>query len=140
MPNIPKRKVVPDMSRLPAPILRIPCTIPFVPKGSSSARGTLMRHPHFTKHIEIRFAKRRIPGDTHVLCLADKTRIEEDASSDSAPVEINEESYGTARIPVALVDAAFGEVFATGHVTAHPVDPAKFEALKRMRALRTDLK
>ena len=36
-----------------------------------------MRHPHFTKHIEIRLATGRIPAETHLLCLADSTRIEE---------------------------------------------------------------
>ena len=41
-------------------------------------------------------------------------------------------------MPVALVDAAFEQVFATGTVTAHPVDPAKFEALQKMRQIRKD--
>jgi hypothetical protein len=104
----------------------------------ATARGALMRHPHFTKHIEIQFATDQIPAETHLLCLADRTRVEEDASSETAPVEIKGQLFGTARVPVALVDAAFGRVFATGTVTVHPVDPAKFEALQRMRQIRKD--
>jgi hypothetical protein len=53
-------------------------------------------------------------------------------------VEIKGQVYGTAHVPVALVDAAFEQVYATGRVTMHPVDPEKFEALKKMRKLRTD--
>ena len=64
--------------------------------------------------------------------------MEEDASSETAPVEIKGEVFGTARVPVVLVDAAFEQVFATGRVTVHPVDPAKFEALQRMRQIRKD--
>ncbi len=104
----------------------------------ATARGSLMRHPHFTKHIEINFATGHIPAETHLLCMADRTRIQEDASSESTPVEIDGQRYGTAQVPVALVDAAFERVFATGRVTVHPVDPGKFEALKRMRQLRQD--
>ena len=104
----------------------------------ATARGALMRHPHFTKHIEIRFATRSIPAETHLLCLADRTRIEEELQSGSAPVEIDGRLYGTATTPVALVDAAFERVFATGRVSVHPVDPAKFEALRKMRQLRKD--
>ena len=104
----------------------------------ATARGALMRHPHFTKHIEIQFATGHIPAEAHLLCLADRTRVEEDVSSETAPVEIKGQVFGTARVPVALVDAAFERVFATGTVTAHPVDPAKFEALQRMRQIRKD--
>ncbi len=104
----------------------------------ASARGALMRHPHFTKHIEIQFATGHIPAETHLLCLADRTRVQEDATSETAPVEIHGQAYGTAHVPVALVDAAFERVFATGRVTVHPVDPGKFEALKKMRQLRKD--
>jgi hypothetical protein len=104
----------------------------------ATARGALMRHPHFTTHIEIQFATGHIPAETHLLCLADRTRVEEDPTSGVAPVEIKGEVYGTARVPVALVDAAFGQVFATGKVTVHPVDPEKFEALQKMRQIRKD--
>jgi hypothetical protein len=104
----------------------------------ATARGAVMRHPHFTTHIEIQFATGHIPAETHLLCLADRTRVEEDPTSEATPVEIKGEVYGTARVPVALVDAAFEQVFATGKVTVHPVDPEKFEALQRMRQLRTD--
>ena len=104
----------------------------------ASARGAIMRHPHFTKHIEIQFATGHIPAETHLLCLADRTRIEEDATSKTTPVEIHGQVYGTAHVPVALVDADFEQAFATGIVTVHPVDPAKFEALKKMRQLRKD--
>ena len=104
----------------------------------ATARGALMRHPHFTTHIEIQFATGHIPAETHLLCLADRTRVEEDPTSGVTPVEIKGEVYGTACVPVALVDAAFEQVFATGKVTVHPVDPEKFEALQRMRQLRTD--
>ena len=97
-----------------------------------------MRHPHFTKHIEIQFATGEIPAETHLLCLADRTRVEEDASSETPPVEIKGQVFGTARVPVALMDAAFEQVFATGAVTVHPVDPEKFEALQRMRQIRKD--
>ena len=104
----------------------------------ATARGAVMRHPHFTKHIEIQFATGHIPAETHLLCLADRTRMEEDPTSKTTPVEIHGEVYGTVRVPVALVDAAFEQVFATGRVTVHPVDPGKFEALKKMRQLRKD--
>lgn len=104
----------------------------------ATARGALMRHPHFTKHIEIQFATDRIPAETHLLCLADRSRIREDAFSESAPVEIKGRTYGTAHVPVAMVDVAFEQVFATGTITVHPVDPSKFEALQRMRQIRKD--
>ena len=104
----------------------------------ATARGSLMRHPHFTKHIEIQFATGHIPAETNLLCLADRTRMEEDPTSDTAPVEINGQVYGTARVPVALVAADFSRVYATGTVTAHPVDPSKFEALQKMRQIRKD--
>jgi hypothetical protein len=104
----------------------------------ATARGTVMRHPHFTKHIEIQFATGHIPAETHLLCLADRTRMEEDPTSETTPVEVHGQVYGTAHVPVALVDAAFEQVFATGTVTAHPVDPAKFEALQKMRQIRKD--
>ena len=104
----------------------------------ATARGSLMRHPHFTTHIEINFATGQIPAETHLICMADRTRIQEDSSSDSAPVEIDGRHYGTAQVPVALVDAAFELVFATGRVTVHPVDPGKFAALTKMRQLRKD--
>ncbi|MFW2386863.1 MAG: hypothetical protein ACN4G0_00895 [Polyangiales bacterium] len=104
----------------------------------ATARGALMRHPHFTKHIEIRFATDRIPAETHLLCLADRTRIREDDESSTAPVEIKGQAYGTADVPVALVDAAFERVYATGTITVHPVDPSKFEQLQRMREIRQD--
>ena len=77
-------------------------------------------------------------SQTHLLCLADRTRVEEDTSSETAPVEIKGKVFGTARVPVALVDATFERVFATGPVTAHPVDPSKFEALQKMRQIRKD--
>lgn len=104
----------------------------------ATARGALMRHPHFTKRLEIRFATRHIPSETHLLCLADRTRVEEDASSETPPVEIKGQLFGTARVPVVLLDTAFERVFATGTVTAHPVDPEKFEALQKMRQIRKD--
>lgn len=104
----------------------------------ATARGVVMRHPHFTKHIQIEFATRSVPQETHLICMADRTRLEEVADSGSDPVEIKGRVYGTARTPVALVDAGFEQAFATGWVTVHPVDPAKFEALQRMRTIRKD--
>lgn len=104
----------------------------------ATARGAIMRHPHFTTHIEILFATGHIPAETALLCIADRTAIEEVATSETAPVEIHGERYGTARVPVTLVDASFERVFATGKVTVHPVDPEKFEALKKLRQLRKD--
>jgi hypothetical protein len=104
----------------------------------AAARGTLMRHPHLTKHIEIQFATRSIPAETHLLCLADRSRLREDPTSETEPVEVHGKVYGTAHVPVALVDAAFEQVFATGTVTVHPVDPKKFKNLKKMRQIRQD--
>ncbi len=104
----------------------------------AAARGTVMRHPHFTKRVQIHFASERVPAETHLICLADRTRIQDDALSKTAPVTVGEEQYGTVRVPVAMVDARFERVFATGIVTVHPVDPEKFEALRRMRQLRKD--
>ena len=105
----------------------------------ATARGALMRHPHFTTHIEIQLGTRKIPAETHLVCIADRTRIEEIAQSVSAPVAVEGRVYGTARSPVVLVDAAFERAFATGWVTVHPVDPAKFEALRKMRQIRKDV-
>jgi hypothetical protein len=102
----------------------------------ATARGSLMRHPHLTKHIEIQFASRHISAETHLLCLADRTRLEQDPTSESEPVEVHGELYATARVPVALVDAAFEQVFATGTVTVHPVDPKKFKKFKKLKKLR----
>jgi hypothetical protein len=104
----------------------------------ATARGVVMRHPHFTKHIEIDFATGQIPQGVHLVCMADRTRLEEVPDSGSAPVDIKGKQYGTARTPVALVDAEFTRAYATGWVTVHPVDPAKFEALQRMRKIRED--
>lgn len=104
----------------------------------ATARGALMRHPHFTTHMEINFATGSIPASTRLICLADRTGIEELRDTDAEPVEVNGVVYGTARTPVALVDAGFERVFATGRVTVHPVHPAKFAALQRMRQIRSD--
>lgn len=104
----------------------------------ASGRGTVMRHPHFTKRFELNIAQGRIPGDTHVLCLADRTSIVEDTASGTSAVEIKGEMWGTAVVPVALFDSAFEHVYATGRVTVHPVDPSKFAALDEMRKLRQD--
>jgi len=104
----------------------------------ATARGVVMRHPHFTKHIEIDFATGAIPQETHLVCMADRTRLEDVADSGSKPVEIRGTAYGTARTPVALVDTGFSKAYSTGWVTVHPVDPAKFEALQRMRKIRKD--
>ena len=98
-----------------------------------------MRHPHFTKHIGIDFAAAKIPQATHLICMADRSRLEEVPGSTSAPVEIRGQLYGTARTPVALVDTDFRRAFATGWVTVHPVDPRRFDALQRMRRIRKDL-
>lgn len=106
----------------------------------ATARGVVMRHPQFTKHIEISFATERIPQETHLICMADRTRLENVTDSGSAPVEIKGQKYGTARSPVALVDGEFTRAYATGWVTVHPVDPAKFAALQRMRQIRQDPK
>ena len=46
--------------------------------------------------------------------------------------------YGTARIRGMLVDASFERVYATCRVTAHPVDPKRFDGLQKMRKLRED--
>lgn len=102
------------------------------------ARAAIMRHSHFTKHVELHFAAGTIPAETHLLCLADRTRIEEDPLSDTRPVEIKGQLYGTAHTPVALVDATFEHVFATGRVTVHPIDADKFEAVTEMGKLRKD--
>lgn len=104
----------------------------------ATARGVVMRHPHFTKHIQIEFATGSIPQETHLICMADRSRLEDLSDSGSAPVEIKGKAYGTARTPVALVDASFEQAFASGWVTVHPVDPGKFEALQRMRKIRKD--
>ena len=102
----------------------------------ATARGVLMRHPHFTTHIEIQFAAPRIPAETHVICIADRTQVEESFDSGMEPVEIQGTRYGTARAPVLLADASFTHAFAVGWVTVHPVDPDKFNALQKMRRLR----
>jgi hypothetical protein len=104
----------------------------------ATARGVLMRHPHFTTHIEIQFATRQIPAATHLICISDRTRVEDDVESGMEPIEIKGQRYGTARAPVLLTDAAFDKAFAFGWVTVHPVDPAKFEALQKMRQIRKD--
>ena len=104
----------------------------------ATARGVVMRHPHFTTRIQIDFATEHIRQETHLVCVADRTRLQEVPDSTSAPVEIEGVTYGTARTPVTLVDAAFTETYATGWVTVHPVDPGRFEALQRMREIRTD--
>ncbi len=102
------------------------------------AQGTRMRHPHFTKRIELAFAQARVTADTSFVFLSDRTTIDEDTGSTTRAVEINGRSWGTARVRVALVDAAFERAFAVGHVTVHPVDPEKFAPLKEMRKLRDD--
>lgn len=103
------------------------------------ARGAIMRHPHFTKHIALRFGVGSIAPGTRLLCVADRTAMVEDETSDTAPVDIGGRLYGTVRVPVALVDAGFTTAYATGAITVHPVDPAKFAPLQKMRTLREDL-
>ncbi len=102
------------------------------------AQGTRMRHPHFTKRIELSFAQAHVPAETEFVFLSDRTTIDEDTDSTTRKVEINGRLWGTARIRVALVDARFEKAFAVGHVTVHPVDPDKFAPLKEMRKLRDD--
>ncbi|MCA9532077.1 MAG: hypothetical protein R3B40_32195 [Polyangiales bacterium] len=102
------------------------------------AQGTRMRHPHFTKRIELALASGSVPASTGFVFLADRTRIEEDTASTTAPVEIKGQLWGTVRVPVALVDANFERALAVGHVTVHPVDPEKFAGLTEMRKLRDD--
>ncbi len=99
-------------------------------------RSTVLVHPHFTKHIELRLAAEIIAADTHLICLADRTTIEPDAASDTPPVEIGGERVGTVRVKVALFDAAFDRTYGTATVTAHPVDPAKFPALDETETRR----
>lgn len=102
------------------------------------AQGTRMRHPHFTKRIELAYASASVPPETEFVFLSDRTSIEENTDSTTREVEINGRRWGTARIRVALVDARFTQAFAVGHVTVHPVDPEKFAPLKEMRKLRDD--
>jgi len=103
------------------------------------AQGTRMRHPHFTKRIELSFAEPRAPIDTPVYFLADRTTLEEDVDSETPKVEIQGKLWGTTCIRVALVDARFERAYAIGRVTVHPVDPKKFEPLQKMRELREDV-
>jgi hypothetical protein len=103
------------------------------------AQGTRMRHPHFTKRIELSYAPEGVPAGAPFLFLADRTTIEEDVDSETPKVEIKGRLWGTACIRVALIDAGFERAFAVGRVTVHPVDPNKFEPLQKMRQLRGDL-
>ncbi|MCA9532900.1 MAG: hypothetical protein KC593_04445 [Myxococcales bacterium] len=102
------------------------------------AQGTRMRHPHFTKRIELSYAAGRVPASTGFVFVSDRTRIEDDTTSTTAPVEIKGQRWGTVRVQVALLDASFERALAVGTVTVHPVDPEKFAPLKEMRALRDD--
>jgi hypothetical protein len=101
-------------------------------------QATRMRHPHFTTRIELVFADALVPERTDVIFLADRTTLEENLDSEMPKVEIRGERWGTARVRVALVDASFERAYATGLVTVHPVDPSKFEPMKKLRALRDD--
>jgi len=100
------------------------------------ARGTYLRHPHFTKHMELTIEVESVPPDEPVLALADRTTMREDPESTTAKVELQGTLYGTYVVPVALFDCSFSRVYAHGTVTVHPVDPAKFERLTEMKQLR----
>lgn len=69
------------------------------------AQGTRMRHPHFTKRIELAYAAASIPAETEFVFFSDRTSIEENTGSTTREVEINGRRWGTARIRVALVDS-----------------------------------
>jgi hypothetical protein len=99
-------------------------------------RGTLMQHPQFTKRVEIELAVGQIPADARLLCLADGTTMEEDDTSESEPVEVHGRQWGTVRVRVAVVDAAWSDVYATGRITVHPVDPRKFGSFEQIQDLR----
>jgi len=100
------------------------------------ARGTFLRHPHFTKHVELTVEIERVPPDEPILVLADRTTMWEDPDSTTAAVELNGVPHGTWVVPVALFDRAFERVYAHGTVTVHPVDPSKFGRLTEMKQLR----
>jgi hypothetical protein len=102
------------------------------------AQGTRMRHPHFTKRIELAYAAAKVPADTGFVFVADRSSIVEDTASTTKPVDIKGQTWGTVRVRVALFDGAFTHAFAVGHVTVHPVDPEKFAPVKEMRKLRDD--
>ncbi len=102
------------------------------------AQGTRMRHPHFTKRIELSYAQASVPKETAFVFVSDRTTIEVDTHSTTPSVEIKGQRWGTVRVRVALLDARFEHAFAVGHVTVHPVDPEKFAPLKEMRQLRDD--
>lgn len=102
------------------------------------AQGTRMRHPHFTKRIELAYASGRVSPEQGFVFVSDRTRIEDDAQSRSKSVVIQGQAWGTVRVRVALLDADFERALAVGTVTVHPVDPEKFAPLAQMRKLRDD--
>jgi hypothetical protein len=53
------------------------------------AQGTRMRHPHFTKRIELAYATASVPAETEFVFLSDRTTIEENTDSTTREVEIN---------------------------------------------------
>lgn len=102
----------------------------------ASGRGVLMRHPHFTKHLTMSFDLEGLEPGTPLLLMADRTTIAEDDAQGAPKVDVRGTLYGTAIVEVVAVDAAFRRCFAHGFVTAHPVDPARYEGFEEMRKLR----
>lgn len=104
--------------------------------AGAAGRGVRMRHPHFTKHLTLELdLSPRVPIE-QLLVIADRTTIVEDPDSDR--VEIRGERYGSARVEVVAVDRAFERCVGRGFVTAHPVDPSRFQGFEAMRKLRED--
>ncbi len=102
----------------------------------ATGRGARMRHPHFTKHITLAFDLEGLTADTPLLLIADRTTIVEDDAPDAPKVEVKGNLYGSATVEVVAVRADFQRCFAHGFVTAHPVDPSRYEGFEGMRKLR----
>lgn len=100
----------------------------------ATARGVLMRHPHFTRRITLGFDVSGLEAETPLLLIADRTGIRE--VEGSARVVIDGVGYGGAITEVIAVDAGFQRCHAHGFVASHPVDPARFAGFEGMRKLR----
>jgi hypothetical protein len=102
----------------------------------ATARGALMRHPQFTRHITLSFDLEGLTAGAPLLLLADRTTIEEDTSPDAPTVEVKGKRYGSARVEVVAADPSFSRCYAHGFVQIHPVDPSRYQGFDGMRKLR----
>ncbi len=105
----------------------------------ATARGALMRSPHFTTHFHVSFDIGAMTADERPIVIADRAAVEELPDSGIPAVELKGTFYGSARAPAYAISRDFSRVWARAWVSVHPVDPKRFAGFEKMRKLRQDV-